>query len=79
MGCERRSEGRRRVLQPQVSVWMCVCIERARKAGERGCAKKVRRRGRRRELGSILAVWWGCGLILVVVMLVGGWVDGDLE
>jgi hypothetical protein len=48
-----RGEGRESALQAQVGVWMCVWIERVRRAGR---AKSIRRRGRRSERGSILAV-----------------------
>ena len=63
LGCRRRSEGRTSVLQAQVGVWMCVCMERVRRATWRARAKMVRRSGRRRERGSILlgcirGLWW---------------------
>jgi hypothetical protein len=57
LGCWRRSDGRRSVLlQPHVGVCMCVWSERVRRTVERGRAKSVRRRGRRRDRGSMVAV-----------------------
>jgi hypothetical protein len=54
-----RGEGRESALQAQVGVWMCVWIERVRRAGR---AKSMRRRGRRSERGSIVAVGMWTGL-----------------
>lgn len=61
LGCWRRSEGRTSVLQAHVGVWMCVCMERVRRAVWRVRANMVRRSGRRRERGSMVVVVLGWG------------------
>jgi hypothetical protein len=59
--------GRESALQAQVGVWMCVWMKRERRAGR---AKRVRRRGRRRERASMVVGW------CVGVLRVGGAVGG---